>query len=180
MGMYANYRRIAPADLQKLQVDSQVADAYFGYDFEEDDEEGVDAWYAAMRSSGRHLDAGKSWHGIQFLLTGNASYDADDIPLPLRNIALGGELTEWEASYGVVRILTPQEVREVSEALLPITRNTLLPRLDAAAFNKNNIYPGSNEWEREYMDWLLNSYEQVANFFHVAASNGDAMLLSLD
>lgn len=180
MSMTGGYRRITPAELETIQNDEHAAEVFFGDDIDEEDQDACDAYYDALHASGRHLDIGKSWHALQFLLTGNPSYDPDDHPYPLRNAVMGGELTSWEAGYGATRLLTPQEVKDVSDALKHITREELKSRFDPTAFEANEIYPRWATWGMESLPWLLDEYDKLAAFFHDAATAGDAMLLSLD
>jgi hypothetical protein len=180
MGMTANYRRITSSELEQIQSDPTAAERYFGWDIDLDDDERFFAYYEALQNSGRYLDIDKAWHALQFVLTGNASYESDAIPLPLNNVVAGGTATQWESSIGFVRVLHPQEVRQVSEALSFISKEDLLPRLDPASFNANRIYPHHDRWVREGMEELLDIYEEVANFFHSAAQAGDCILLAIN
>lgn len=189
--MIANYQRVTPATLHELASDRAAADRFFGYDIgdedtDEEDEEyeaACDAFYEARRNSGRFLSIDKAWHGVQFLLTGNPSHNADDHePRILADAILGGAVTDWEAVYGWVRVLTPERVRALSEALAPLSRDVLASRFDASSLTESHIYPifPGEEWDDADRDWLLDAFDQLKTFVQIAATEGDAILLSLD
>ena len=104
MGMRATYRRLPVEEFHKLRADTVQAETYFGLDIDEDDYDGVDAYFDSLETSGRYLDIEKSWDGLHFLLTGRSAMEEETVPPPLGNVIQGGMDTEWEASYGMVRI----------------------------------------------------------------------------
>src|SRR5262245_1240188 len=59
------------------------------------------------------LDVDKSWHGIHYVLTG----EADGGKEPWSLAVLGGEEIGDDLGYGPARFLTPTQVAAVSQAL---------------------------------------------------------------
>lgn len=121
------------------------------------------------------LDVDKAWHGIHFLLTG----DPWEGTLPLANAVLGGEtLGDEDLGYGPARFLTPEEVVELAEALEGQPREKLAAGYDPAALEAAEIYP-EGIWEPEALDYLLNYYDELVEFYRQAAARGDAVILYL-
>lgn len=178
MGIEASYRRLSPAEFQQLRDDPAQADIYFGLD--EEDDEKICAYFDRLRASNRYLDIDKSWHALHFLLTGEAVMDKTQVAPPLGNVVLGGTPTEWEATYGVVRYLTPQEVKEVAEALEKISEAELRHRYDPKAFLVADIYPAGEAWDGTGIEELVDVFGQVRDFFLEAAREGNVVLLSSD
>lgn len=176
--MRASYWRITPEELENLRSNPEAVDRFFGSDIDKDDTERGRAFYVGLLESGRYLGIDQAWHGIHFLLTGDASLDIE-VP-PLSNVVVGGESTGWAAGVGDVRALTPQEVREVSEALREISRQNLLQSCDIAAFSANEIYPFRNNWDSVDIEWLLDAYDEIVPFFCAAADARDSMLLMIN
>src|SRR5207237_400765 len=125
----------------------------------------------------RFLDIDKEWQALHFLLTGRAEMDTTNVPPPLGNVVLRGTPTKWEATYGMVRYLTPQEVEHVALALSSLDEGELRLRLDPAAFQAANIYPGGEVWDTSALEGLLKTFGRVRDFFSAAAREGEAALL---
>ena len=181
MGMYAHYYRLSTFELQRILDEPAAADALLGYDFDEDDEDGYDAYFELRRTKqaqGRYLDIEKAWHALHFLLTGDASFDGKDVTTSLRFVVCGGAEVKVGAEETPVYTVTARQVQETSKALRGIARSDLLPRLQADAFNAANLYP-AGEWTQEGFEYLLDIYDQVAAFYHEAALHGDAILIHI-
>jgi hypothetical protein len=181
MGMRATYRRLSTVEFQSLCADSALADTYFGWDIDDDDDDGLDAYIARYEneSNSRYLDIQKAFHGLYFLLTGDADMKPEVISTPLGKAVEGGTNTEWEATYGMVRYLTPQEVNEVDTALKQISEAEFRNRYTPEAFQIAAIYPGGI-WTTNSINELLAVFRKVRGFFAEAARAGEVVLLSCD
>ena len=184
MGVEASYRRLTIDQWYKLQP------------FVEEDDGLGDEWGEAneayrdiadsdeLRSSDRYLSIDKDWHALHVLLTGDISHPSDIQPAapPLGNVVIGGTETPFDATYGKVRFLMPEEVREVADALSQITVEDLRQRFDPVAFTKAQVYPNPRPggWNSDELESLLWVYPQLVGFFRDAAREGDVVLLSLD
>jgi hypothetical protein len=164
MSMIGNYLRVSAAELERLVADpSDIQDVLYPEDGE------------AEHPEGRHLDIDKSWHAIQFLLTGEP-WEGEP---PLGNVVMGGtELGEEDVGYGPARGLTPAEVKSVSAALGEISGEQLWSRFDKQAFAEAEIYPQG--WDGEGKQYIVEHYEALRQFFADAAAAGDAMILYLN
>jgi hypothetical protein len=119
------------------------------------------------------LNLDKAWHGIHFLLTGRI----DEAPPPLGNAILGGTEIGEDLGYGPARYLTPEQVREVAQALAAITREEFARRLDPQRIRQAGVYALEGETTAEY---CVEYFEKVVAYYRDAASKGNAMLLYLD
>ena len=178
MGMYAHYWRITPQEWRNIAEDTKAADAFFGYDLDEEDDDGWDAFFELRRSGQRYLDIQKAWHTLHFLLTDNNDFDVSHVPPPWSYVVLGGTEPQWEEDYGDVRYLTPAQVRETSQAMRNVSREDLRPRLDIERFDAAALYPDA-EWDQAGLEAMLDIYDKVAEFFHAASEAGDMILIQI-
>ena len=171
MGIEASYRRINFAEWDQLRhlmessEDSNADERYEAYASIADSDE--------LRSSDRYLSIEKDWHALHVLLTGEMSNPSEiqPFPPPLGNVVIGGTETPFDAGYGKVRFLKPEEVREVAEALIHISVHDLQSRFDPVAFTKAKVYPNPRPggWDLEQLVSLLWIYPELVNFFRIAA-----------
>lgn len=189
MSITASYRRLTPTAFQRCLDDPIAAAAANLFNLDEmgdDFEDQIDAEYDfdAAAERGRYLDIGKFWHGLHFLLTGNTQMGTMTVPPPLGNVVSGGAATKWEATYGMVRSLTPDEVKEVASALSQ-TKPEDLRRRSLTQFGAEHLYgyrgsPPDSSLDAEDVEALLEVFEEVRDFFVAAAQDGDVVLLSSD
>ena len=116
------------------------------------------------------LDLGKMWHGLHYLLTGTALGGEP----PLDQAILGGIELGEDMGYGPPRYLTPDEVREVTEALHRTPAEVFMSRFNPAAMNDAEIYSGALE-EGE-PEWLRQPLEELIAFYNNAAKAQLAVL----
>ncbi len=175
MGIEASYRRINAAEWDKLQQ-LDGFDCYEAYASIADSDE--------LRSSDRYLSIDKDWHALHALLTGEISNPSSiqPVPPPLGNVVIGGTETPFDATYGKVRFLKSEEVREVADALGKISVEDLRALFDPVAFTKAEVYPNPRPggWNMEQMESVFWVYPQLVGFFRDAAREGNVVLLSFD
>ena len=120
----------------------------------------------------------KTWDAIQFVLDRLA--EAGHIPwtVPLTE----GEKTGIEFHYGDCWYRTPDEVKQIAEALSRISKEDFRKGYMPELMTEFNIYPGlwdrkeDVEWNFEYV-WQW--YEGLVRFYREAAAKGEGMLLHL-
>jgi len=176
MGISASYRRITPEKFLEIQKNPEIAESFFYPDYDED----YDHFFPP--DDDRYFDLDKDWHALHFLLTGESSLDETKASAPYCYVVMGGTPTQFEASYGFVRYLTPEEVKAVAELLNTISVDELRQRFDPAAFNALEIYPNPSPggWDEEELEGLFEKYPELVKFFQNAAQDGDIVLLSSD
>ena len=183
MGIEASYRSITAAEWAQLQpfVEADAEHDEWG--------EGYEAYANIadsdeLRSSDRYLSIDQDWHALHVLLTGDmsSSPEAQSVPPPLGNVVIGGTETPFDAGYGKVRFLSPDEVHEVADALGKISVEALRTRFDPVAFTEAKIYPTPRPagWDKEALEPLLFTYRQLVGFFRDAARAGNFVLISFD
>jgi hypothetical protein len=162
MGMIGCFRRLAHGDWNRLAEDPSRISEYLG-----SDSPGEDARFA-------DLDVDKAWHGIHFLLTGSASEGTT----PLHFILGGSPMGEEDLGYGPARGFSPPEVKQIAEALSPLTTEVLAARYDPEKLAASEVYPGiwADEGD-EARDYLIDFYEQLRAFVAAAAAEQQAMLV---
>jgi hypothetical protein len=119
-----------------------------------------------------HID--KAWHGIHFLLTGEADGGSEPYCLAV----LGGEEFGEDIGYGPARFLTPSQVAEVNDVLSNISDAELRQRYDPAKMKAKEIYPDVI-WMRdgqEAFEYVKEYFQQLVSFYRKAAARGDAVV----
>jgi hypothetical protein len=179
MSITASYLRVSPGEFQRFLNDPKAAAAFELVDMDHMEllDDLNEAAITRLEESNNYLDIDRDWHALHFLLTGKAEMDGTSVPPPLGNVVLGGTDTKWEATYGMVRSLTPEEVKDVARALEEIKEDDLR-RLDLGTFTAIDLYSYHESWSVEDLERLVNVFAQVRDFFAVAAHEGDIVLLS--
>lgn len=182
MSIEASYRRIAPEEFEKLQIDPEAAAAYFGNDLdllgEEDWEKALLARADELAANEKHFDLGNDWHALQFLLTGIGEVEpANEENSPYLHALQGDVETEWECTYGKVRMLTVDQVRAAAKALSKISKEELQSRYDAEAFSQARIYPAYDSWGKGDAEMVVDLYSGLVEFFQRAAKAGEVVLV---
>jgi hypothetical protein len=124
---------------------------------------------------GALLELEKAWHGLHYLLTGNAQ----EATPGAGQAVLGGTDIGPDLGYGPARLLTPGEVATVSAALAVLTPDILRARFDPVALDEAEVYPSGWAERDENSQWLLDAFEDLQKFYATAAANGSGVLLYL-
>ncbi|MCU1587453.1 MAG: hypothetical protein JWN31_946 [Frankiales bacterium] len=150
------YLRVAPADLEELEGDPDVAGLWFA------DRDDV-------------LDLGTAWHAIHFLLNGSAWGGQP----PLFDAVLGGVAIGDPSTYEPIRFVRPAQVGAVRSALPRADDLTL--RFTHRALRQAEVYPDGAWDQADVLTALvLPAYQQLTDLFAGAATAGDAVLITLD
>lgn len=122
-----------------------------------------------------YMDVDKAWHGIHFVLTGQA----EGGPEPLSFAILGGQEFGDDVGYGPARFLTPEQVRLVATALASFGELRFKAGFAPKAMAQAGVYPQA-VWVRDgddALDYLLTSYQRISTFYRAAAARGDCVVL---
>lgn len=86
------------------------------------------------------VDLDKAWNCLHYLLTGTPR----DGEGPLAFLLKGGTAVGDEdlGGMGPARVFTPGELNVIADALLPVTRQTLVARFDLKKLEALDVYPG--------------------------------------
>lgn len=123
-----------------------------------------------------YLDMKKAWHDLHFVLTGKDTSvplpflmgENDEDHLPAINAVRGGAEIEYDVCYGYVRYLTPDEVKQVAEALSKFSYAQVRKRLEIRG-----------RQEEHFADFFNYYYEPLVRYYQDAAAKGNAMFLYL-
>lgn len=161
MGMAVFFAPVSAAKLEELRRDPDSIEEFL---YPDDEPEGG-------------FDVDKAWHGLHYLLTGTA--DRGEGPAAMA--ILGGEEIGEDLGMGPARFLTPPQVREVAAALADFTESELRANFNPEQMQAFGIYPDII-WVRdgeEALDYLLDNFWPLVDFYTAAAQRGDGVLLSL-
>ena len=120
----------------------------------------------------RVLKLEKSWHTLHYLLTGSA----EPVDTCLGKAILGGAEIGPDLGYGPARLLAPEEVGQVAEALARLSKEDLAQRFNLSAMKAANIYACDSE---EELELAQDYFERMTRFYAEAAAMGNAMILYL-
>ncbi|HBP22375.1 MAG TPA: hypothetical protein DEA08_31915 [Planctomycetes bacterium] len=118
------------------------------------------------------LDLDKNWNGLHYLITGSVRGG----PQPQSSAILGGGT--WVGEDDAVKLLTPNEVREVAGALLVLTSGDLLRNWPPGFFARIRLY-FHGPYDEEARDELLALFAELRDYYAAAAEAGQGMLLVL-
>jgi len=168
MSMVLIGHRLSADELQAVLEDPTVVTSLIFGDLDDDDD-------ADMPDP--DLDLDKSWHGIHFLLTGTGWEVGEGAA---GAAILGGDDIGEDNGYGPARLLRPETVRAVADALDALTIETLRARFDPHAMAAAEIYPDGWTGEADEFDaFLAPHFAELHRFYRTAAENGEAVLLAI-
>ena len=155
MSMIGNFRMSSDSEIQGLLAQPEQIEPLL-YPETDAQPEGVS-----------EMDVDKAWHGIHFLLCG----DAWGGEHPLNFVVSGGTpVGDVDVGYGPARAYTSTEVAEIAQALEPITPDHLRAKYDSKALLDNQIYPEIwDEPVEECFDSYVLSYFQDLQAFILKA-----------
>lgn len=161
MSMIGNFQQVTPAQLDALIAAPDSVEEFL-YPDEEPREDGID------------ID--KSWHGLHFLLTGDAWEGAK----PLCDAILGGTEIGADVGYGPARYVDARTVAAIAAELQQWPAERLAQRYDPTALARNEIYPQIWDEGEEALEYLLVWYQKMREYYLDAAAKGNAMLVFLN
>ena len=126
------------------------------------------------------LDIDKAWHGLHFLLAGEAWGGESQLGFIL---AGGTEIGDEDVGYGSARAFTSTQVRDIAAAFGSLTRDEIARRYDPARMMELAIYP--EMWDRDpteddALGYLLDYFDLLKEFVRRGAASGRGMLVYLN
>ena len=126
--------------------------------------------------SGLGLDLDKAWHGLNWLLCGDA-WGTGDKPEGLA--IMGGVEFGEELGYGKARLLEPEQVQACAAALATISVADLEARFEPSAMQEDEVYPDIWDEGPGALEYLTSYFEPLRGFYSAAAEAGDHVLLAV-
>lgn len=135
---------------------------------------------------GRLINIEKSWHGIHYLLNGNAWGGAGSYAGSIEGgtppacwVIFGDKsIGDEDLGYGPAKYLLPDQVKKVDEFLNSITQEDLYNKFNPKLFNENKIYP--RIWEREEengtIGFLIEYFSVLVKFYKNVAMVNDCIV----
>jgi hypothetical protein len=176
MSMIGNFKAVSPRLLEALKHNPALIYEVLGIPSDENPAIGQELKEAGFSSEDvcEFLDIQKAWHGVHFLLCGQTGPEST----PRGQSIMGGREIGGEVGYGPARFLEPAEVKDSSAVLASISSDDLRANFDLEKMNLAGIYPGGwGENTKDNFQWLLDAYDEVKEYYKLAAEKGFAMLL---
>lgn len=128
---------------------------------------------------GEIVDLDKSWHGLQYLYTG----EADGGVSPLDFITSGGrELPDTDNGLGCARVFNAAETAAIHRALQPLHEAELRARFNPGEMMKCDIYP--TIWDRDpaeddTLGYLIDNHNALMEFLGKTAAQRLGMIVEV-
>lgn len=121
-------------------------------------------------------DLDKAWHGIHFLLTGDA--ESGDFP---RGFLLdhGVTIGDVDVGYGPAHGFRSDDVKRIADALDGLGRDAFARRYDAESLAEAGIYPDIWDEGDEALEYLLEYFDELRGFVRRTADAGHGILIWL-
>jgi hypothetical protein len=162
MGISALYYRMQPRVFESFRSDERVREFIL---WGEGEVEGLEF---------EELDIDKDWDALRYAL-GMKSIATDEKPA-LLFLFEGGTDTGMECTYGTIRLLSPQIVKDISAALTQIPVESVKQRLDVGQFRKHDIYPDGSSWTKQSVNYVLLTFDAAKDFFSRASASQDIVI----
>jgi hypothetical protein len=136
-----------------------------------DDPAALGALFASYEQTPAALALDKTWHAIHYLLTGSI----EETEGVLASAIFGGRVLGDEESQA--RLLMPDEVADLSHALIAIPPEELLRRYNADELNDAGVYFNSWSASNEDTDYVRDYYRSMIEFYRTAARDSKAVII---
>lgn len=123
------------------------------------------------------LNLDKAWHGVHYVLCGEAEPGATLLSQAVLGGAVIGDDDEGFSGYGPPRYFPPEQVAALGQALSrPELEAEAAARFDAILMSQLGIYPG---FEASHADWVMDAFRRLRDFYVNAASQRRALVTCL-
>jgi len=126
-------------------------------------------------------DIDKSWDALSFLLTGFGPSELKKAEAPLSWVIFGAQILDenQDLGYGPAGYLTSDQVSDLNNALNRIPISQLKENYDPAKMNELGIYPNFWENNEDEIDYLINHFIKLKEFYKISSLNGQAVITYL-
>lgn len=127
------------------------------------------------------LDLDKAWEGIFFLITGQSLAEAVGEEAPLLGILIGPTEIDpdQDMGYGPATYITAEQTKEIYSAIKDLTKDELSANFDPSRMAEEGIYPDIWEDDENALEYLLDYFDDLKNFYKKAVENGEAVVMFL-
>jgi hypothetical protein len=167
MGMYGEWLRVTPAELERAKADLDWARELAAK--AEEDDTADDGDMTTRRSFGTD----KTWHALDYLL-GRRGFP---VSIVFGEETFGDDADEAETDwgYGPQRYLTPEQVQRAAVELVPLSGEQLIDGVMHFDLVAEHIYPAI--WDSpDELEWAVSGLAGVKAYFAAAAQAGDAII----
>jgi len=126
----------------------------------------------AQQGKGAAISLDKGWHGVHYLLCGEAEPGST---VASQAVMGGTDIGEDFGGYGEARYFTPDQVTKTARELGRADLETEMKAcMDPARMLSAEIYPGG--WDVTGANWLFDEFYKLRDFYADAGANGLAVL----
>jgi Domain of unknown function (DUF1877) len=126
-------------------------------------------------SQGANISIDKAWHGVHYLLCGQVD---PGVTISSQAVMGGTEVGE-DLGYGPARYFEADKVREIANELGHASLEAeMIARFDPVKMSTLGIYP--NGWKPGDVDWLMEEFRRLRQFYADASAGQFAVVTSLE
>jgi hypothetical protein len=131
---------------------------------------------SAQQGKGPTISLDKGWHGVYYLLGGEAEPSAT---VASQAVMGGTDIGEDFSGYGAARYFSVEQVAETARELGRASLETeMKARFDPNKMTSSGIYPGG--WDVTGADWLMPEFRKLRDFYADASARGFAVLTCIE
>lgn len=167
MGMIQSYLRVDNDTLNAFIEDSsRLEDIIYNDD---------------ITSNENFLDLDKAWEGVFFIITRQSLADAVIEEAPLLGILMGPTEIDpdQDMGYGPATYTTAEQTKDIYNAIKDLTKEELSANYDPSRMAEEGIYPDIWQDDENALEYLLDYFDELKNFYKKAVEKGEAVVMSL-
>jgi len=127
------------------------------------------------------LDLDKAWEGVFFIITRQSLADAVIEEAPLLGILMGPTEIDpdQDMGYGPATYTTAEQTKDIYNAIKDLTKEGLSANYDPSRMAEEGIYPDIWQDDENALEYLLDYFDELKNFYKKAVEKGEAVVMSL-
>jgi len=127
------------------------------------------------------LDLDKAWEGVFFIITKQCLADAVEEEAPLLGILMGPTEIDpdQDMGYGPATYTTAEQTRDIYNAIKDLSKDELSANYDPNRMTEEGVYPDIWQDDENALEYLLDYFDDLKNFYKKAAERGEAVVTFL-
>lgn len=123
----------------------------------------------------------KAWEGVFFIITEQSLAEAVEKEAPLLGILMGPlEIDpDQDMGYGPATYTTAEQTRVIYNAIKDLTKEELSASYDPNRMVEDGVYPDIWQDDENALEYLLDYFDDLKDFYKKAADNGEAIVMFL-